>query len=453
MKIFSAAIVNMAMLYAGKISGVLVAFIFLPFYARNLGTEQFGIVAVVLSLQALLVMMDLGMSTVVGREVSVGSANADASISKLISTAEIGLTAFYTLILFAAILAFSTGIFSNISLIVTLGIVVLFWSLVLQNLYYATLIAQRNYSIASLLQILGVGARACLTAYALAFVSATLEAFIITQLIGAVLHGWATRYFCFKRANSSSLPIGHRKRPSIADVVKLTHTGKSLMFFSAAGAAVTQLDKPIISSFVSAASVTPYYLAGMLCMTPISLLASPVSQFFQPMFFRFAGDEDLRKALKVILVFAAIITLTTTLPTLVLWLWRADIINIWLGENADIPLVVDYVSILLPGFIIGALGFVPYSLLLYAKDFRFMASMSIGMTLATLAATFFAATTKDVKAICFIYSAYHASSTVLSWIRALTLAEVRNYAWASALVAVSICFLVLIILGAINLFL
>ncbi|MGR5437916.1 hypothetical protein ACPV5C_28330, partial [Vibrio owensii] len=77
---------------------VLVGFIFLPFYRHHLGPEQFGVVAVILSLQNLLIMLDLGMSTLIGRDVAIAH-SSPAELLTLTRTAEISLTGFYFLLI------------------------------------------------------------------------------------------------------------------------------------------------------------------------------------------------------------------------------------------------------------------------------------------------------------------------------------------------------------------
>jgi O-antigen/teichoic acid export membrane protein len=446
MKLRRSVVVNMLMLYAGKTSSLLVAFLFLPFYNRLLGPEQFGFVAVILSLQALLVMMDLGVSTLVSREIAIDS-ETGSSYKKLIRTAELTLTMFYAAVLCLALLASEFGLITGFGWLLVFEVVLLFWFLVLQNLYYSALIANRNYVVGSVVQIVGVTARACATAYVLSYYAATLQTFVLTQLVFGAAHWWISRIYCIKKIDQNATSS---RWPTFSDAIELTRAGRALVLFSAAGAAVTQLDKPIISIFVSAASVAPYYLASLLCMTPISILGSPISQYFQPLLFRSAGSGFNRSARQLTGRFAGSLFIATAVPTLVLWWFRAPIIDIWIGSGESNGELSDYVSILLPGLAVGALGFIPYSLLVMAKDFRFQAALSGCMTITTLSLATYAAMKQNVEAICIIYSAYHAISTLASWGRAMTLPETKQYAQYSGLLAlllVAILALLVVIVG------
>lgn len=447
MKLQASVMGRMLMLYAGRSSSLLVAFLFLPLYSRLLGSAQFGVVAVILSLQALLVMMDLGMSTLTGREISVANGSDSSSLS-LLKTAELSLSGFYGILLFiaAALKIFYFG--SSISWLIIAGAVVLFWLLVLQNLYYCSLIARRNYTLGSGVQIAGVMIRAIVTAAALKFTSATLDVFILSQLIVTAVHWWLTRYLVMlvlsSRADASVLS----RRPTVSDAVALTKMGGALVLFSAAGAAVTQLDKPIISMFASASSVAPYYMASLLCMTPISILAGPVSQYFQPIFLREAAKEAQGRGLSTIIRFVFAVFCVTALPTFILWWFRVPIIDLWVGSSENKSLISTYVAILLPGVAIGAFGFIPYSLLIFAKDYRFQAVMSACLTIITLVLATVAAIGKNIEAVCYIYSAYHTASTIVSWFRASMLLEVGVYAKKAALVLLILMVVSFLIFGS-----
>jgi O-antigen/teichoic acid export membrane protein len=449
MRLSRSVVSNMLMLYAGKTSSLLVAFLFLPLYNHRLGPEQFGFVAVILSLQALLVMMDLGVSTLVGREIAIESETGDF-YRKLIRTAELTLSMFYSAVLCGALTAVNFGFFIRFGWLLVFEVILLFWLLVLQNLYYSALIANRNYIAGSTVQIVGVIARACGTAYVLSFHSATLQAFVFTQLVFAAIHWWISRIICMKKISGSKSSSTADRWPTFPDAIKLTRAGRALLLFSAAGAAVTQLDKPIISMFVSAASVAPYYLASLLCMTPVSILASPISQYFQPALLRGAESGFNKTAQQLTGRFVFSLFIATAIPTLVLWWFRAPIIDMWVGGRESNEVLSGYVGILLPGLAVGALGFIPYSLLVMAKDFRFQAGLSGSMTIVTLSLVTYAAMKQNVEAICIIYSAYHATSTVASWLRAMTLPQTKRYAQYSGLLALTLVVLFTSVVGIVS---
>lgn len=445
------SLLNMAVLFVGKTAGLVVGLLFLPLYHKLLGANQFGVVAVVLSLQALLTMMDLGMSTIVSRDAAVSS--SPSSTYRLLLTAERSLSVFYVGIGAVALCGTSMGLWGDLGYSTVAACVGLFLALVLQNLYFAMLLAKRSYVIASTTQIAGSLLRAFASAYVLAFISTSLEIFLITQAAFAVVHAAATRHFCLKVIGTDQRSAAYR--PSLGDCAGLARQGASLIVFSAAGAAVTQLDKPIVSALVSAAELAPYFLATTVCMVPISVLAGPVSQFCQPRVISAtaSGVAGALPALIAIREFVRLTLLATCVPATLLWLGRNSLMALWLGEGATASAVAGYVGILLPGFAIGALGFVPYALLVSAKDYRFQAISSIVLTLATLGAAALAASQGDIKGVCWVYAVYHSSSTAVSWVRAVMLPSVGLVAKYSLHIAAKVLAATALAAGIINQFL
>lgn len=441
------AAANMIILFAGRSSAVLVGFVFLPLYSKVLGPEQFGTVAVIMSLQALLVMLDFGMSALVTREVA-SAESSQQGLLKLIRRAELALSGFYLLLAVVAAVWF-TGHAAGMSPLAVLSAVVLFWVLVLQNVYYSAMLAHRQYVPASTLQIAGVTIRAVATAYVLEYFSATVEAFITVQLLVGALHYYATRRACSRMFPAHTQDAGAGASSKVAECLGLLRRGGGLAVFSIAGAAVTQLDKPIVSTLVSAADVTPYFLATTLCMVPISVLAGPVSQYFQPRLLNAVAHERAEHAQGEIMRFALVLLLVIGVPTICLWLFRVPVINLWLAGGANNAVIARYVEILLPGVALGALGFIPYGLLLSAKDFGFQAALSAALTIITLAAAAVLAARQNVAAVCAVYALYHATSTLLSWGRAMRLPSTRNLARSSAVLTLK-ALVIVIVLTAIS---
>lgn len=429
------AIFGILMLYLGKASGIIVNLLFLPLYSQALGPEGFGSVAVILSLQALLMMLDLGMSTLIGRDV----ASAEFTPTKLVHQlfcAELGLVMFYSalsLIVGALILV---GLKFGVDWRTILASVVLFMLLVLQNLHYSAIVARRAYTAASALQLVGNLTRAGGTALVLTMVSPTLFAFVLTQIAGAALQTIATRYLCLRefRRDPRWAPSFPKER-LWSSTRALFRRARPLALLSASGALVTQLDKPIISVFISAASVAPYYLAMTYCMVPMAILAGPVAQFFQPLVLNAVSAGNAVRASLMMRRYTVVLLCITLLPSAGLYLLRQPLIGVWLHNGPLVDETLQYTLILLPGLAIGALGFLPYTLLLATSDFRFQALMSVSMTILTLLAATIASSLQLVWAVCTIYAIYHAASTVLLWVRAAAKPEVRELARSSAALA------------------
>jgi len=441
---------GMLMLYAGKASGILVTLLFIPLYNRTLGPEQFGVIAVLLSLQALLIMLDFGLSTLVSRDVAAGQL-APATLWAQIRNAERALLSFYLVILLVVLAAGAAGVFGTISAATLVCSIVLFGFLVLQNLHYCVIIASREYVRASILQSTGNLARALATALVLSNFSPTIEAFVVVQALVAGLQAWTTRAQSAQLNGQRGAGTGDPERSgNWPGTLRLMRRSAPLALFAVAGAAVMQLDKPIISAFMTSTSVGPYFLAMTLCMVPTSVLAGPVTQYFQPKMLEDPANRGAAPLHATIDRFTLTLLAATLVPCAIIWLLRAPLITLWLGHGHENALVAHYVEILLPGVMIGALGYIPYTLLLRAQDYRFQAQLSLSLTVVTLLAAIWAASEKSVTGVGLIYALYHVASTMLSWGRSIYLPSTREpalRAGRSALLSVLAVGVILLLLA------
>lgn len=408
----SRVILDIAMLYVSKTGAVLVGILILPQFARLLGAEQFGIVAVIFSFQALLLTLDLGMSTLLSRDIA--AADGDGEALRAWRTSEFIVAGLYAILIPAALGA-SLHVDTGLSPVEMMMAMLLFWILTAQNLGQTVLLAKHHFVAAGSIQFIGVAARGVATLLALRFVAADLTTFLLAQLIFAAMQTVVTRRVGARLLRAAS--DGSAVRIGLAHCVQMAGRGRPLVLFGIAGAAAMQLDKPIVSAYTSAAQVAPYYLATTLCLTPLALLAGPVAQFFQPRLVRAIASGDVALMQRVLRPFSAAIVAVTILPSALLWALREPIASAWLGHAALVGDVARYTAILLPGVAVGALGFVPYGILVARQDYRFQALASGALTVATLLATVAFARAQSIEGICWVYATYHATSTLTSWVR------------------------------------
>lgn len=422
-------LLDLGLLYASKSGALIVGVFILPWYQRLLGADSFGAVAMVLSLQAFLLMLDLGTSTLVGRDVA---ATDDSQAHQATwHAAELLLHIFYAGLLVVALIA-NTLCGAPLPTIQIVLCIIFFWSLTVHNVGQSALLAKRRYASSGCIQISGVLGRAAVSLAALTYIKADLTTFFVAQAATGVAQMIVTSWICRKALGPAS-PLLDRSA-ILRRTKELAYRGKPLVLFGLSGAAVLQLDKAIIPVFISPAALTPYFLASALCLTPISVLAGPINQFFFPSIIGSISKGDTAQASAQLqkLVFA--ICVAVAIPSAVLWLGREPIVNIWLHHQPIAFDVIRYVEILLPGIALGALGYVPYNILVAHQDYRAHAGLSLAMTTATLLATALGAAWGSVMAVCWIYAGYHSMSAAVTWFRAHQLepASPENYATRSA---------------------
>lgn len=393
-------------LYGSRLAGILVALFFLPLYARLLGKHEFGLVALVMSGQTLMLMFDLGMAALATRDVAANPSPGAARARWL--RAEQLLTHYFAALALPALIA---TWFMEQPLLLGGGFIILCWAVTLQSLAQAAMVARGDLHRAALLQGGGVLCRAALTAAALQWVEPSLRVFIASQLIGALAHLVINRHVGQPRHQAGAATV-------VEPLLRLAHRGLPLFVMGAAGAAVLQVDKLLVGSLISAAALTPYFLATTFCLTPISILAGPVAQFFQPRLIRAYASDDGAALRRHTDYLTLALLVTVIAPTLLLWFGREPLIAWWLHDRELAAQVAALAALLLPAAAIGAVGNVPLALLIAQADFGFQARLSAMLTTLTLLGVAVAAWQSSLLAVCGIYLAYYAAVTGALWVRA-----------------------------------
>ncbi|HSV43283.1 MAG TPA: oligosaccharide flippase family protein, partial [Candidatus Bathyarchaeia archaeon] len=77
--------------FAGRIISGVLGFVFVPIYIRYLGIEAFGLVGFFVSLQAIVIILDMGLSTTTSREVAkqIGESGDDGDLPSLMYSLEL----------------------------------------------------------------------------------------------------------------------------------------------------------------------------------------------------------------------------------------------------------------------------------------------------------------------------------------------------------------------------
>ncbi len=407
-------IFSLGMLFASKSGAVLVGIIFLPWFHRLLGDSTFGIVAVILSFQAFLIMLDFGMATLVARDVAVHASMGKHHSMQLWRDSEALLSLFYGLLMILGVFVLMSVDDQYLSTSEYMGMIVLFFFLVLQNVAQSAIVASRQYVLSSLIQIIGVLGRAIVTVLALMYIDASLAVFIAAQVFVSSIHWFVTRYFCKRVLCVNTIAY----RVTWKSVFLLLKRGKPLLMAGLAGAAIVQLDKPIILAFVSAKDVGIYFLASSFAMLPLFILAAPIVQYFQPTLIEAISSENIVKRKKVMKQFFMVLVTLVLLPSLLLWLQRDMILMLWLQDSTLAIAVSEYVKILLFAAMAGAMGYLPYVVLVAYEDFFFQAKLSWLLTIIALLLVVIFATMKRVDVICWVYVGYHFLASLILSLRA-----------------------------------
>lgn len=411
-------ILNLGAIFSAKLGSIVVSVIFLPIFNKLFGAEDFGIITLIISLQTLLITLDLGMSILVGRD---SAYEKSERFYRTLKSAE-KLICFSYLILTILTVIF-TFIAYNIELAINnLIACVLFFSLTLQNIYYSSLNGQQKYITNAMCQLVASFSRAIITLAIVYYIETSVIAFLLTQCFVSIFNLVFIRLLIGKiyRGFDDKLSAGFSELKDIA------RRGRSLMLYGIAGAAIMQLDKSLISIINGPEELGPYFLAFSFCMLPISALATPIVQFFQPKLFHYYSEGDKLEFGRNCKYFALALVCLVIIPSLGVYVYSDEIINFWLGNVENKIVVSDYVQLMMPGVIFASFGYIPVSLLLMIQDYRFQAILAWLSCFVVLVFVFIFSYFGNVQYICILYSLYFAITTVVCWIRSLNIDEIKQ---------------------------
>ncbi len=408
-------IIDVGMLFASKSGAVLVGVVFLPWYMALLGETLFGILAVILSFQALLLMLDLGMATLLARDIAARRVmQSEFNARLLFKQSEFLLMLFYLSLLCLLVAWYYAVHPQYLDVLDVLGIVLLFLTLVQQNVALSALVALKQYVLASSIQMIGVTVRAFVTVMALQEIAATLSVFIWSQVVISLFFWAITRLKC-KTLLPGSIRSYEIKRGAI---IALFQRGKPLLMVGLAGAAVMQLDKPLVLYYLSASEVGAYFLAVSFAMLPLLILAAPVAQFFQPRVTEVVVEKNYESSCHLLWKLLMALVCCVVFPSMLVWFYRDELLMLWLHDAELVKKVSAYVSILIWGSVIGALGYIPYQILIGLQDFSFQAKLSTILTIVTLFVVAICASMGRVDGVCVAYLFYHFATVICSGFRA-----------------------------------
>lgn len=417
------SIIDMFAVLGCKAGGILVNLVFLPLYQRVLSPADFGVVAVVISIQALLMLVDFGTSTLVARDMSAARPIQDFSLavrtwksSELLFIVFFS-TAFFVVVGLAGVRVASGGPITHHVLIAYA--MVLFLSLALNNISFTALNALQSYRAASVVQMTGVLARAGATIAALWFYRADVVTFMLVQAVTAALHLALARAMLVRSLKRAGAELGDSG--SLLECRRLLSRAKPLVLMGVAGALATQLDKTIVSLNMSISAVGPYFLAYTYALTPASVLGAPVSQYFLPKVVAHVVTrrERSQDALRTARMFATTLAIITVLPSALLFLYCGDWVGIWLRHSVHVTATVSLGRIFMIAGIAASLSYAPFALLNAIQDFKYVAVVSSALMAPLLAAIWIFTAQQNLMRVVWAYVVYYALVIGLYYWRAM----------------------------------
>lgn len=367
-KVYSTKI-NVIANFVGNAWIALLSIVFVPIYLHYIGVESYGLIGVFSSIQAFIVLLDFGLSPTLNRELARLSALEDRTqeMHDIKRTLEIPNWIFAVFIaLFLSALAPLIARFwvqpKDLSVeTVTQAFIILGFNIAIQfsvNFYTGGLMGLQKQLLLSLINMFCGTLRSVGAFVVLAFVSPTIQSFLLWQGFVVVLQV-VLMIFTLKK----SLPNAPGKGRFQKDLFnKIWRFAAGMTGITISALILTQTDKVILSRMMNLETFGYYILAITISGFTTTIVVSSINHAVYPRFSRLvsAGDET---ALREFYHRSCQIVSVFVFPqTIILALFSYDILLIWIGKEEIAVNTYILLSLVAIGSGLNGLVYLPHSL-------------------------------------------------------------------------------------------
>lgn len=368
-----------------------------PFYLKYLGIEAYGLIGFFITTQAVLGLLDMGMSPTINREVARCSAQGDLKeAGKLLHTLAVvywctaGAIALLILLFGSWIAEYWLKSRQLPSQTIThavmlMGLVVACrWPI---GLYQGALIGAQRLTVSSGINMVMATISSLGAVSVLAFVSPTIEAFFIWQACVGLVYAIAMREAAWRI-------IGKLSELKF-DVDKL----KSVWRFTAGMSGIglmavvfTQLDKVILSKMLGLEEFGHYMLATVV-VSGLYVLINPVFNVIYPRMSALVVGNDKEKLTELYRLGTRMLAAVLFPIAMVLVVFAKDLVFVWTDNLSIASSVAPVIALLAIGSALHGVMYFPYALqLAYGMTSLSLTINAILMILLVPLIVFFALT-------------------------------------------------------------
>ncbi len=339
---------------------------FVPVYIRYLGIEAYGVIGLFATLQGMLVILDLGMTPTLTREIArfTGGERDVVGVRDLLRSVEIvaaivGITA--ALIIWAASGWLSQSwlraqSIPNTELARALTIMGIVAALrFVEGIFRGAILGLHrqvlyNAISATMATLRGVGA-----ILVLANVSRTLNAFFIWQGLVSI-----ATLVALAVATYAALPHGDRGgRFSLEALRSIWRFAAGMLGISLLALMLTQIDKIMLSRLLSLTALGHYMLATVAA-SALETMVAPLFQAVTPRLSRLHAAQDDAGFVSLYHAGSQMVTVTAGAAGLVLIGFPELVLTAWTSDRALSAEVAPFLQLLALGYLLNVLMWMPY---------------------------------------------------------------------------------------------
>jgi len=356
--------------FAGKVFVALLAIFLVPVYIRYLGIESYGLVGFYTTLTGSLTILDFGLSTTLNRELSKARAlNTPAHETRnLVFTLEciywvIGLLVCLVVVAFSGLIADkwinAEGLdaFAVKKSIMLMGLVLAFqWPI---GLYQGGFMGLEKQVLFNIITVVMMSLRAFGVIFILGYISTTIEAFFIWQVIVYFFYVVWMRISLWKqlpRSNSKVIVSIESVKKIWRFAAGLTSTGLVTFF-------LTQADKVLLSKILPLKEFG-YYMLAYTISSSMAIFITPVSSAVFPRLSAFVAGGQQQQLIRLYHHACRMIA-TIIMPIAITVIFFApQVLQVWLKDETTVAHTSEIARVLVAGSMLNALMMTPYLLTL-----------------------------------------------------------------------------------------
>lgn len=362
--------VNVIANYAGQIWTAIMMIAFIPLYLEILGAESFGLVGIMLSLQAISQMFDFGVGGAVNRELAtrVGNRERVPSAANLIRTLE--WVVWPMALMVGGLISLSSEWISTVwlsgqqlsveeleSSLIIIGVVVAcLWP---SNFYLNCLSGLEKQPLMNVITASFTTLRSVGVLPVLFFLAPTISAFLWWNVVVAVLQTLLLAVVVWHTIGTRRLSLDAKF--SFDELASVAKFASGMFLITVLALVLTQVDRLMLSG-LSPLSELGYYTVALSVAAGIGKLIQPMFTALYPRFSRLHAAEDdigLTELYRQSCQWSSVIL---SAAGAVLIVFSEQILYLWTGDADTSVQLRCVLAVLVAGTVLNGLVTIPYAL-------------------------------------------------------------------------------------------
>jgi O-antigen/teichoic acid export membrane protein len=357
---------NLSANFIGQIWSALMGLAFVPLYIKYLGIESYGMVGLFAVLWSFFSVLDMGLTPTLSREMARFTAgeHSPESIRNLLRTFEVIVVIISAVITIGIVISspwivklwVKTESLSSDMLersVTIMGFIAGFRFI--EIIYKSSLVGLQQQVILNVLNSILATIRAVGAIGVLACVSPTLDSFFYWQAINSLFTLLVFNFMVYRL-----IPIGSIKGEfSFSCLRSVWRFAGGMLCISLLGLLLSQLDKLILSKFLTLSDFGYYSLASLVAST-IGMLVGPVVQAWYPHLCELHVKDDKESLSRSFHLGAQLISVLVGTVAVILIIFSQTLLELWTQDSNLSHKTAHFVVLLSLGNLLNAMLWIPY---------------------------------------------------------------------------------------------